>query len=54
MMFHEERSMFWEVTVSVILNTSCTCTCVLFQTVLEIELFHCTYEQHAMSSHELH
>jgi hypothetical protein len=35
----------------------CTCTCVLFGTVSEIELFHCTVhstdEQHAMSSHEL-
>jgi hypothetical protein len=28
-------------------------TCVLFRTVSEIELFHCTEEQHAMSSHEL-
>jgi hypothetical protein len=26
---------------------------VLFRTVSEIELFHCTDEQHAMSSHEL-
>jgi hypothetical protein len=33
------------------------CTCVLFRTVSEVELFHytvhCTDEQHAMSSHEL-
>jgi hypothetical protein len=35
------------------------CTCVLFRTVSEMELFtvqytvHCTDEQHAMSSHEL-
>jgi hypothetical protein len=33
------------------------CTCVLFRTVSEIELFHCTVhckdEQHAMSTHEL-
>jgi hypothetical protein len=27
--------------------------CVLFRTVSEIELVHCTDEQHAMSSHEL-
>jgi hypothetical protein len=42
---------------------NCICTCVLFRTVSEIELFHCTVvsmyvkmhsdEQHAMSSHEL-
>jgi hypothetical protein len=32
---------------------NCICTCVLFRTVSEIELFHCTDEQHAMSSHEL-
>jgi hypothetical protein len=29
------------------------CTCALFRTVSEIELFHCTDKQHAMSSHEL-
>jgi hypothetical protein len=38
----EERSIFWEVTVSVILSKMCKCTCVLFRTVSEIELFHCT------------
>jgi hypothetical protein len=37
----EERSVFWEVIVSVILSKKCTCTCVLFRTVSEIELFHC-------------
>jgi hypothetical protein len=26
---------------------------ILFRTVSEIQLFHCTDEQHAMSSHEL-
>jgi hypothetical protein len=35
----------------------CMCTCVLFRTVSEIQLFHCTVrcteEQHAMSSHDL-
>jgi hypothetical protein len=29
------------------------CTCVLFRTVSEIELFHCTDEEHAIASHEL-
>jgi hypothetical protein len=37
---HEERSIFWEVTVSVILSKNYICTCVLFRTVLEIDLFH--------------
>jgi hypothetical protein len=32
---------------------NCVCTCVLLRTDSEIELFHCTDEQHAMSSHEL-
>jgi hypothetical protein len=51
----EERSIFWEVTVSVILSKKCICTCVLFRTVSEIvqSTVHCTDEQHAMSSHEL-
>jgi hypothetical protein len=35
--------MFWEIIVSVILSKNwCICTCVLFRTVSEIELFHCT------------
>jgi hypothetical protein len=38
----EEKSIFWEVTVSVILSKKYICTCVLFRTVSEIELFHCT------------
>jgi hypothetical protein len=38
----EESSIFWEVTVSAILSKKCTCTCVLFRTVSEIQLFHCT------------
>jgi hypothetical protein len=38
----EERSILWEVIVSVILSKNCICTCVLFWTVSEIELFHCT------------
>jgi hypothetical protein len=53
-MSQEERSIFWEATVSVILcKKKCICTCVLFRTVSEIELFQSTDEQHAMSSHEL-
>ena len=35
-------SVFWEVIVSVILSKRVMCTCVLFRTVSEIELFHCT------------
>jgi hypothetical protein len=31
----------------------CICACVLFRKVFEIELVHCTDEQHDMSSHEL-
>jgi hypothetical protein len=38
----KERSIFWEVIVSVILSKKYVCTCVLFRTVSEIELFHCT------------
>jgi hypothetical protein len=40
----EERSIFWEVIVSAILRRKqkFICTCVLFRTVSEIELFHCT------------
>jgi hypothetical protein len=51
----EERSILSEVIVSVILskNKKCMCTCVLLRTVSEIEVFHCTDEQYAMSSHEL-
>jgi hypothetical protein len=58
-----EKSIFWEVIVSVILRKNCVCTYVLFRTVSEIELFHViaslrkvkmhSDEQHAMSSHEL-
>jgi hypothetical protein len=36
----QERSIFWEVILSVILNKKCICTCVLFRTVSELELFH--------------
>jgi hypothetical protein len=32
---------------------NCICTCVVFRKVSEIQLFHCTDEQYAMSSHEL-
>jgi hypothetical protein len=35
-------STFWEVIVSAILSKKCVCRCVLFPTVSEIELFHCT------------
>jgi hypothetical protein len=38
----EERLIFWEVTVSVILSKKYLCTCVLFRTVSEIGLFHCS------------
>jgi hypothetical protein len=41
-MSQEKRSIFWEVIVSVILRKKCIYTCVLFGTVSEIELFHCT------------
>jgi hypothetical protein len=41
-MSQEERSIFWEVIVSVILSKKCIRTCVLFRTVSEIELFHRT------------
>jgi len=36
--------MFWEIIVSVILNKkyACLCTSVLFRTVSEREIFHCT------------
>jgi hypothetical protein len=37
----EERSIFWEVTVSVIQAKKHICACALFQTVSEIELFDC-------------
>jgi hypothetical protein len=44
----EERSIFWELIISVILNKKkCICTCVLFLTVSEIELFHCTLYRRA-------
>jgi hypothetical protein len=47
-MSQEERSIFWEVIVSVIIIKKVYIyTCVLFRTVSEID------EQHAMSSHEL-
>jgi hypothetical protein len=52
-MFQDEVLLFWEAIVSVILSKKCICTCVLFLTVSEMELFHCTDEQHAMFSHEL-
>jgi hypothetical protein len=38
----DERSIFWEVIVSFILSRKWICTCILFWTVSEIELFHCT------------
>jgi hypothetical protein len=37
----KEKSIFWEVTVSAILSKKCICTCVVFRTVSEIQLFHC-------------
>jgi hypothetical protein len=41
-LFQEERSIFWDVIISVILSKNCICTCVLFRTFSEIMLFHCT------------
>jgi hypothetical protein len=41
-MSQEEKSIFWEVIVSVILSKKITCTYVLFGRVSEIELFYCT------------
>jgi hypothetical protein len=41
-MSQEQRSIFWEVTVFVILSKKYICTYVLFWKVSEIELFHCT------------
>jgi hypothetical protein len=38
----QERLIFWEVIVSVILINNCVCTCVVFRKVSEIEVFHCT------------
>ena len=38
----EERSIFWEVIVSVILSKNVILTCVVFRSVSEIELFECT------------
>jgi hypothetical protein len=49
----EEKLIFWEVILSVILSKKIICTCVLFRTVSEIKLFHCTDEQHAISSPKL-
>jgi len=40
--FQGEMSIFFEVIVSVILSKKCICACVLFRTVSEMELFHCT------------
>jgi hypothetical protein len=51
----KERSILWEVIVSVILSKKYIYihTCVAFRTVSEIQLFHCTDEQHCMSLREL-
>jgi hypothetical protein len=42
--YQEERSIYKEVIISVILSKKkkYICTCVLFQKVSELELFHCT------------
>jgi hypothetical protein len=50
----EERSIFWEVIVSIILSKKHVCTFVLFRTVSEIELFHCTDDEHAIKSNKVH
>jgi hypothetical protein len=53
-MAHQERSAFWEDIASVILSQKTVYVHVSYsRTVSKIELFHCTDEQHAMSSHEL-
>jgi hypothetical protein len=41
-MSQEERSIFWDVTVPAILSKKYICTCILYRTVSEIQLFHCT------------
>jgi hypothetical protein len=44
----EERSVFWKVTVSAILSKKkYACTCILFRTVSEIQLFQCTLYRRA-------
>jgi hypothetical protein len=48
----EERSIFWEVIVSVILSKNVYMNMCPIP-VSAIELFHCTDEQHAISLHEL-
>jgi hypothetical protein len=51
-MSQEERSILWEVIVLVILSRRVyMCMCPIM--VSEIELFHCTDEQQAMSSQEI-
>jgi hypothetical protein len=50
-MSQEERSIFCEVIVSAILSKKKSVY--VHVSYSEIELFHCTGEQHAMSSHEL-
>jgi hypothetical protein len=39
---HEERSVFWEVVLTVTLSKKCICARALFRAVSEIELFHRT------------
>jgi hypothetical protein len=43
----EEKSVFSEAIISVILGKMCTCICVLLRTVSEIELLHCTLYRRA-------
>jgi hypothetical protein len=43
----EERSIFWNVTMSVILSKKYICACVLFRKASEIELVHFTLNRRA-------
>jgi hypothetical protein len=54
-MSYEERSIFWEVTVTVIQSKEVYMYMYVcpVPNISEIQLFHCTDEQHAMSSYEL-
>jgi hypothetical protein len=42
-MSQEERSIFWEVIASVILSKEMYVQIILFRTVSEVEIFHCTF-----------
>jgi hypothetical protein len=50
----EERSIFLDVTISVILSKNCICTCVLFGTVSGVEFFYCTVQKLSIIFFNLH